>query len=205
MWVTTRPLAHSHWLVKLAAASVFTLLTAMAAQVDIHLPFTPVPITLQVLPILLAGLLLGSRWGALSQVEYLTAGALGYPVFAGGAGGVQHLWGPSGGYLWGFLAAAYLVGFVVERSGRERALVRFLASLTGVAVIYALGGAWLSVWLQGTQGVSLAESLVLAWQQGIAPFVVIDLLKGILATLLADGSLALWSWLEPALPGEPHR
>lgn len=204
MWIGTRLLARSHWLVKFAAATVFTLFTVSAAQVDVHLPFTPVPITLQVLAVLLAGLLLGSRWGALSQIEYLTAGVLGYPVFAGGAGGAQHLWGPTGGYLWGFLAAAYLVGWVVERSGRERALVRFLASLAGVAVIYALGAAWLSFWLKGTQGIPFPESLMLAWQQGVAPFVVIDLLKGILATLLADGSLALWSWLEPALPRESH-
>src|SRR6184192_3902740 len=87
---------------------VFSLLTALAAQIVI--PIGPVPITAQTFAVLLAGALLGSRLGAMAMIAYLIEGASGLPFFAGGSGGLPHLVGPAGGYLMAFPAAAFITG-----------------------------------------------------------------------------------------------
>src|SRR5512133_2023281 len=122
---------------QLLLATGFALLTAMGAAIQI--PIGPVPITLQVLFVLLSGLVLGSRMGALSQMEYLAIGFAGAPVFAGGKAGIVALLGPTGGYLVGFVVAAYLAGLIAERAGRA-SRVRFVAAgLIGTAAIYSAG------------------------------------------------------------------
>lgn len=147
-------------------ASLFAALTAAGAYLSI--PIGPVPIVLQNLFILLSGLLLGSRWGPASVAVYLLAGACGLPVFSGGMGGIGRLVGPTGGYLFGYLPAVYLIGKISEKGG-ERVFVDVVAMVCGSAVIYACG----VIWLQVLTGMTPAKTLVV----GMYPFIPGDLLK----------------------------
>ncbi|MDT7948667.1 MAG: biotin transporter BioY [Thermoflexus sp.] len=154
-----------------------SLLTALMARVEIPLPFTPVPITGQTFAVLLVGAALGSRRGALSMAVYLLEGALGLPVFAGGAAGLARLRGPTGGYLIGFIAAAFVTGWLAERGWDRRPATTALAMLTGNAVIYLFGLPWLAWFVGSFLGPKGALAL------GLLPFVPGDLLKLLLATL----------------------
>ncbi|MGZ3535954.1 MAG: biotin transporter BioY, partial [Thermodesulfobacteriota bacterium] len=95
-------------------ASLMAAMTAVGAY--IYVPIGPVPIILSTLFAILSGLLLGSRWGSASMALYLLVGAIGLPVFAGGKGGFAHFLGPTGGYLFGYLVASWITGFISERS-----------------------------------------------------------------------------------------
>ncbi len=128
--------ASSQQLKRMVYAALMAALTAAGAYIAI--PLGPVPIVLQNLFIMLAGLLLGGRWGLISVAVYLLAGAVGLPVFAGGTGGVGKFVGPTGGYLLGFAAAAYLIGIISE-SGRGRVTIDVLAMVAGTLIIYAFG------------------------------------------------------------------
>jgi biotin transport system substrate-specific component len=173
----------------------FVALTALAAQFAIRLPFSPVPVTLQVLVVIVAGLALGSRRGFTSQFGYLTAGALGLPVFAGGTGGVGVLLGPTGGYLMAFPLAAFVAGMVSGRLARAHGFGALLASLLAVAVIYGGGSLWLAASLHGTGSQSLETALTGAWHLGMQPFVLFDIVKAGLATAgVLGGRLALLRW-----------
>ena len=153
----------------------FALLTAAAAQVEIPLWFTPVPITGQTFAVLLSGAALGWHAGAASQGLYLVLGALGLPFFRGGAGGWDIVTGVTGGYLVGFIVAAAVVGYLAEQH-RDRAVWTAVPVFAvGSLVIYAFGVPWLAVSL----GVSGAEALRL----GLVPFIVGDLIKIVLAGL----------------------
>jgi biotin transport system substrate-specific component len=144
----------------------FACLVALGARVAVPIPFSPVPLTLQVPFVLLAGALLGARGGAVSMATYLAAGASGLPAFALGAG-PQYLFGPTGGYLMGFVPAAALVGWLAPRlGGRFAGLVASMAA--GLLVIHALGAAQLATFVGGWRA---------AWVQGIAPFLIADLIK----------------------------
>ncbi|HEX6937991.1 MAG TPA: biotin transporter BioY [Longimicrobiales bacterium] len=165
---------------RVVMALAFALLTALGAYVAVPLPGTQVPVTLQAMAVILAGALLGPRVGAASQVAYLTAGALGAPVFSGGGAGVAWLFGPTGGYLLAFPAAAAVVGALAGPAGVRRGgarageLVRLGGALAlGSAVILAGGAAQLAI-LTGDLGSALAL--------GVAPFLVGDVVK-ILAAL----------------------
>jgi biotin transport system substrate-specific component len=153
--------------------------TAVAAQIAI--PLEPVPFTLQVLAVVLTGLLLGPRYGALAMAIYLLVGAVGIPVFSGFRGGLGILLGDTGGYLLAYPLAAALAGVAagaVANAPRRRALiVGFLWGSLALAVIYALGAAWLMV----LAGLSPGAALV----AGVLPFVVFDLIKVGLANLVA--------------------
>jgi len=140
----------------------------MAAGAYIAIPVGPVPIVLQNLFIMLAGLLLGPRWGTVSVGVYLLAGAFGLPVFSGGSGGLARFAGPTGGYLLGFLPAVYLIGLLSRRK-RRRALWDVLAMVLGTALIYAMGVSWLIVWTH----MGLQKALA----AGVLPFLVGDALK----------------------------
>lgn len=146
---------------------------ALAARISVPLPFTPVPITGQTLAVLLVGAALGSRQGALSLLLYLLEGAAGLPVFAGGASGLSRLSGPTGGYLLGFVAAAYVTGWLAEHRWDRRFRSNLLAMLIGNIVIYLFGLPWLA------RFVGIEKVLPL----GLYPFIPGDLIKLIIATL----------------------
>ncbi len=164
------------WSAALVAA--FALLIALSAQVFIPLPFTPVPVTLQTLTVLLAGVLLGSRRGAAAAVVYVGAGALGLPLFAAGGAGLARLAGPTGGYLLGFIAAAFAAGWLAERGLDRRVATMVIAMLAGNAVIYACGLPWLALY------VGLGNVLAL----GLVPFIVGDALKILFAAAVLPAS-----------------
>ncbi len=152
-------------------ASLFGAGTAAGAYLIIPLP--PVPITLQTLFLGLAGALLGARLGALSQVIYLLIGIIGLPVFAGGKAGLGVLLGPTGGYLIGFVAAAWVIGALVNLKRKPGFAWTVAALVAGTAVIYLLGVAQLS--LVAKLSVNKAISV------GVLPFLIGDMVK-ILAT-----------------------
>jgi len=140
-----RALARPRVLVRdLLLVLAFASFTALAARIALPLPFTPVPITGQTLAVLLSGVLLGSRRGALAQLAYLAQGAAGLPVFAGGRAGLGVLLGPTGGYLVGFVLAAGLVGWLAERGWRLHTGRLFVALLLGNLVIYLCAALWLA-------------------------------------------------------------
>ena len=161
----------------------FTAVTALSAQIAFYIG--PVPITGQTFAVLLAGALLGSKRGALSQLTYLGLGAMGAPIFAGWMGGPAVLMGPTGGYLIGFVAAAFVVGLLAERGWDRRTWSMALAMLVGNIVIYVFGLSWLSIWL----GHFAPKSSVLA--TGLYPFIPGDLLKIVLAAVALPSGWAL--------------
>lgn len=157
------------------------LLTAAAAQVQVPLPFTPVPVTGQTFAVLLAGAALGMRRGAAAQALYLLLGAVGLPIYADGAGGWQAATGATAGYLVGFVLAGALTGALAERQLDRRVTTALPAMLAGSAVIYMTGVVWLSIHLQ--------VSLVAAVSLGLTPFLIGDVVKLMAAGLLLP---AVW-------------
>ncbi len=116
-------------------AALFAALTGAVAWFKIPLPFTPVPITLQTLAVLLSGAMLGPYYGALSMIIYLVVGAIGLPVFAGGSSGVGALLGPTGGYLFSYPLAAFVIGKMLEKRNLSRFLKYFSFSVVIVFVV----------------------------------------------------------------------
>jgi biotin transport system substrate-specific component len=155
-------------------ASLFAAL--MAAGAYMAVPIGPVPIVLQNMFVFLAGLLLGSRWGLASVAVYLLAGIVGLPVFAGGTGGIGRIFGPTGGFLIGYLPVVFLVGRMAERLPRRMAW-DVAAMTAGAMVLYACGVAWLAA----VTGLPPAKALTL----GMVPFLPGDALKIAAAALIA--------------------
>ena len=171
------------WLRDLVLILLGALFVAALAQVEIPLPFTPVPITGQTFGVLLVGAALGSKRGALSLVSYLSMGIVGLPFFAGGAHGWNIVIGATGGYLIGFVIAAYVIGLLAER-GLERSLrTSILPFLVGTVIIYVCGVAWLMLVL---------GSVTKALTAGLLPFLVGDVLKLIAASLVLP---AAWKFV----------
>jgi len=160
-----------------------SLFVALSSRVAVPLPFSPVPVTGQTLAVLLVGIVLGARRGALSVLLYLTKGMMGLPVFAGGAFGVARLVGPTGGYLWGFVLATFVVGLLAERGWGRRMYSAILAMVIGNATIYLLALPWLA------RFVGIERVLPL----GLYPFIAGDLAKAVLATV----TLATWQKMLP--------
>jgi biotin transport system substrate-specific component len=156
------------------------LCTALGAYVCVPLPGTPVPMTLQTFFVLLSGVMLGRRLGTLSQLVYFVLGSAGLPLFARGGAGVATLLGPTGGYLFGFVAAAWLTGWVVSRSENASVLRGVMAMFIGMAVIYLFGATHLAVvWRLGVRG---------ALVQGVVPFLPGDAVKAAAACAIWRGS-----------------
>ncbi|MDP2871683.1 MAG: biotin transporter BioY [Bacillota bacterium] len=166
----------------MARISLFAALTAVGAL--IRLPLPPVPFTMQTLFVLLAGLLLGGKLGAASQLLYIAIGLAGVPVFAGG-GGPQYVLTPGFGYLIGFAAAAYVAGRLAWRNPGTACPLRglFVASLAGTATCYAIGAPYLWAVLRWIGGIPIPASQVLV--RGLLVFVPWDLAKAGLAAWLA--------------------
>ena len=159
------------------------LFVALTAQIRIPLPFTPVPITGQTLGVLLVGSLLGTRSGAVSLLLYLLMGFVGLPFFAGGANGVEHLFGSTGGYLVSYPIAAGLVGWLAERGWDRRFSTTVAAMLLGNLVIYVFGAGWLAFGV----GLGLGKALTL----GVLPFLIGDAIKIALASVALPGGWQL--------------
>ncbi|MEE4164869.1 MAG: biotin transporter BioY [Desulfocapsaceae bacterium] len=155
-------------------SALMATLTAVGAYIAI--PVGPVPIVLQNLFIMLAGLLLGGRWALISIGVYLLAGFVGLPVFAGGTGGLGKLLGPTGGYLLGFAAAAYWIGTISEKGNRS-VVVDIIAMVSGTLIIYVFGVSWLKV----VTGMSFSKAIAV----GMLPFLVGDALKIAVAVPIA--------------------
>ena len=169
-------------------ALAFSLLTALSAQVTIHLPL--IPLTMQTFSVLLAGALLGPRLGALAMLLYLAEGLAGLPVFAEGRSawmpstlpGVPVILGLSAGYLLSYPFAAALVGWLATRGWDRRPVTMLAAMLLGSLVVFALGAGWLAHFVGPAH----------AFTGGVLPFLSGDLVKA----LLAAGLVPLgWKWL----------
>lgn len=167
---------------RIVAVALGALVVALAAQVRIPLPFTPVPVTLQDLAVLAVGGLLGPVLGTAALCSYLAMGLLGLPVFAGGGAGLAWLLGPTGGYLLAFPVAAYLMGTLARRGGFVLALV---GALAGMVVIHLGGMAQLAV---------LTGDPATAFALGSLPFLPVSALKIGLAAALVAG-------ISPKFPG----
>jgi biotin transport system substrate-specific component len=168
---------NSRALARIAAVGAFAALSAVSARVTINLPFTPVPVTLQVLVVLLAGLILGPRDGALSQLAYLAAITAGLPLDARMLG--PAVWAtPTAGYLAGFAAGAYAAGWVANRARGRLPGAELLAGAAGILALYGVGASWLTVFF-------LHGNIASGFAAGVAPFILIDSLKAAAAALLS--------------------
>ncbi|HOP46616.1 MAG TPA: biotin transporter BioY [Desulfobacteraceae bacterium] len=155
-------------------AAMFGAVTAVGAFIIIPIP--PVPITLQTLFTALSGALLGGRLGALSQVIYVLLGIIGLPVFAGGKAGLGVLFGPTGGYLIGFIVGSYVIGKIIEIKKDAGIFLIAISMIIGFLVLYAIGILQLSV---------VAKlSFVKALSVGMIPFLIGDALKIAVATFV---------------------
>ena len=164
---------------KLALVLFGSILVAAAAQVSV--PMFPVPMTLQTLAIMLIGLTYGSRLAGATLVAYLGQGAMGLPVFAGGAFGLAPLMGPTAGFLFGFVAMAFVMGWLVER-GLNRGFGLFSAALIATALLFVPGVLWLfAITPLDLQG---------AFMAGAAPFLLGELVKVAIAALIVSGAWA---------------
>ena len=158
-----------HWAGQIALVVAGSLVVALLAQVSIPLPFTPVPITGQTLGVLLVGGALGTWLGGASLLLYLLEGAVGLPVFASHASGIP--FGPTGGYLVGFVVMAAVVGWLAER-GWDRSVGKSIAAMViGEAILYAIAVPWLGVYVGMEHAIPL----------GFLPFIAGDGLKLLLA------------------------
>lgn len=174
---------------RIVAVVAFALLTALAAQIKVPLPGTPVPMTLQTLVVLLSGLTLGPWLGSASMAFYLLLGMAGTPVFADTVGGNGMFFGATGGYLIGFLLSQPAVGLIARlRPAKSVWPTAILATFTGHAIIFACGLIWLSAWLD----IGLARTLEL----GLWPFMIGMLLKTGLATGLGGVCAPVARWLQ---------
>ncbi|MBA7510238.1 Biotin transporter BioY [subsurface metagenome] len=163
--------------------ALFAALTAVGGLIAVPLPFTPVPITLQIFFTFLAGALLGRYLGALSQLIYLLLGVVGLPVFAKGSSGIGILLGPTGGYLIGFIPAAFLIGCILERREKPPLELIFLAMVVGLLAIYLPGVGWL-MWVAK---LNLVKGLLL----GVLPFLPGDAVKIVVGALIVNRAIRL--------------
>jgi len=157
-------------------ASLLAALICVGAYLTIPIPVGPVPLVLQNLFVFLAGLLLGWRWGLASVGIYLLVGAIGLPVFVGGTGGLAHFFSPTGGYLFGFAASAFVIGLLTERF-QKGTVGDFVAVAAGAITVFLLGVQWLKV----VTGMSWEKAFLV----GMLPFLPGDAVKGVAAVLLA--------------------
>jgi biotin transport system substrate-specific component len=167
----------------------FNVLMILSARASVPLWFTPVPITLQTLAVMLTAATLGSRRGALAMLLYLAEGASGLPVFAAGGGWAYLVAAPTAGYLWSYPIAAFVVGWLCERGLDRSFLTAFFAMLPGTIIIYALGVSWLALLLH----IGLYKAFVL----GMLPFIPGDLIKMVFAALLLP---VAWSIVRAVKP-----
>jgi biotin transporter BioY len=162
-----------------------SLILGLSSQIKVYLAISPVPITGQTFAVLMLAALLGSRRGVLAIIAYLIEGILGLPVFAGGMG-LATLVGPTGGYLVGFIAVAYVVGKLAEMGWDRRVSTTIAAMLAGEIVLYAFGVCWLAI----------MTNIRIALTVGLYPFIVGDILKALLAAAVLPTGWKLLNYLK---------
>jgi len=155
--------------------AMFVAIIAVCAQIQI--PLGPVPFTLQTLGVFAAASLLGWKRGTISVLVYVLLGLVGVPVFAGFAGGVSCLVGPTGGYIIGFIFTALIVGLIADKLGRKL-WVLIVAMIIGLLVCYAFGTAWFCI----STGTGLLDALLLC----VVPFLIADAAKIAVASVLVN-------------------
>jgi len=171
--------------IRVAAVLFIAAATAAAAQISVPLGFTPVPLTMQDMVVLLGGAALGSRLGMAAQLVYLAAGIAGLPVFAASAvlpQGPLRLLGPTGGYLIAYPLAAFLTGYLAERGFDRRYVTSVLAMAAGLVVIFAFGVSWLALFARPA-GLGFDAAL----RAGFYPFLLGDVFKIFLGAAILPG------------------
>ncbi len=161
----------------LVLTALFAALTVIFSAISIPIPFSPVPFSLSVVAIFLAGALLPKNQAALAQVVYLLLGIAGLPVFSEMRGGIGIIAGPTGGYLIAYPLMAWLIAWIIEKINKRNFAVYFVSMAAGLALLYAVGTLWLSLVAQLPFAAALTA--------GVIPFIIPDLVKAVLASLLA--------------------
>jgi len=162
----------------------FALLMCLAARTKIQLPY--IPITFQTMVAVLAGLMLGSKLGAISQAQYMAMGLAGAPVFANPPyGGPAMMLSPSFGYIPGFILGAFIAGLSWEKLGRRGMGNAVISAALGAAAIYMTGVPWFAGYLMITTGQPTSICVTQAWISGLAPFVVPEVFKVCTAAMIA--------------------
>jgi biotin transport system substrate-specific component len=165
---------------KLVMALAMAAMTGLLAQVRVFVEWSPVPITGQTLAVLLAGVLLGRRWGGVSMAIYVVLGVAGVPWFNGWTSGL----GATGGYLIGFVLAALFLGYFTDKYVKSRYFISMLGLMifASLVLVYVPGLIWLGIWLKSVSGVSVdVVSLV---TMGVVPFIIGDIVKSVAAALI---------------------
>ncbi len=172
---------------KLTLALGLACLIGLVAQIRIVLPWSPVPVTGQTLAVLLAGVLLGRRWGGISLTIYAGLGAVGVPWFAGWGSGLGYLAGPTGGYIIGFILAALFLGHFTDTYIRSRSFLSMLALMlfANFILIYVPGLLQLGLWLNLVKGEPATFTTLLS--MGALPFIAGDITKAAMAAAIARG------------------
>jgi len=167
---------------KISLAFLFACLTGLFAQFRFYLPGTPVPITGQVFAVFLAGILLG-KWGGISQCMYAGLGVMGLPWFAGLGSGVAYITGPTGGYIIGFILAAFFLGHFMDKYLRSRSFFSMLSLMlfATFVLIYIPGLIQLYLWMGASIGI--VELLMI----GMVPYIAADVIKAVIAASIAKG------------------
>lgn len=185
---------------RVAAVLFIAAATAAAAQISVPLGFTPVPLVMQDMVVLLGGAALGSRLGMAAQVVYLAAGIAGLPVFAASAvlpQGPLRILGPTGGYLLSYPIAAFLTGYLAERGFDRRYSTSVLAMAAGLVVIFACGVPWLAM-VARPAGVGFDAAL----RAGFYPFLLGDVFKIFLGAAILPGVWAILGRRQGAGPSD---
>lgn len=172
---------------KIILAFGIAAVTGFAAQVRLPLPWTPVPITAQTFAVLLGAIFLGKWWGGISQLIYVTMGAIGVPWFAGWSGGYSILIGPRGGYIFGFILAALFLGYFSDKYVKARNFLCMLGLMVfaNFGLIHIPGLLQLKLWFYSIKGVQITFWELL-WM-GSIPFIVGDIIKVVIAAIVAKG------------------
>jgi biotin transport system substrate-specific component len=161
---------------------MFTALTIIGSLIKIPIPISPIPLTLQVLFVILSGALLGSKLGAISQLLYAILGLIGLPVFAQG-GGISYILKPSFGYIIGFIISSYLIGKIIEYRKKKNLFTFLLANLVGIIIIYIIGVIYMFLIINFVTltPISIYQAVII----GALPFIFKELILVVFVTIIA--------------------
>ena len=186
------PTSSLNWTRAILLAVLGSMIVAISAQVSV--PMLPVPMTLQTLAVLAVGAAYGARLGAITLALYALEGAVGLPVFANFQAGLFLPTGEilaTGGYIIGFILAAGLVGYLVEKGWGANVFKLCAAMLLGAAIVYVPGLIWLVGWLGVMKGMDISSAIAVALSTGMLPFILGDIIKAVLAALAVPAAFSL--------------